>query len=75
MSVGAICDTQNVTVDDSAQSVAHLFFVLAEKPPVTKASLLASKLSQAVTVRRWKLRDTLTLLQNEIYEVDGLPSI
>ena len=73
--VGAICDTQNVTVDDSAQSVAHLFFVLAEKPPVTKASLLTSKLSQAVTVRRWKLRDTLTLLQNEVYEVDGLSSV
>ena len=73
--VGAICDTQNVTVGDSAQVVAHLFFVLAEKPPVTKASLLTSKLSQAVTVQRWKQRDTLTLLQNEIYEVDGLPSV
>ena len=31
--VGAICDTQNVTVGDSAQSVAHLFFVLVERPP------------------------------------------
>ena len=26
-------------------------------------------------MQRWKLRDTLTLLRNEVYEVDGLPSV
>ena len=72
--IGAICDTQNVTVGDSAQSVAHLFFVLVERPPPT-AKALTSKFSQAVTVRPWKLRDTLRLLQTEIYEVGGLPSV
>jgi hypothetical protein len=71
--VGAICDTQNVTVGDSAESVAHLFFVLVERPPTAKA--LSSKFSQAVTVRQWKLKDTLKLLRTEIYEVGGLPSV
>ena len=58
--IGAVCDTQNVAVDESALVMAFLFFVLVDRPISMLTKLSYS--STAVTVRKWVTKDSLKLL-------------